>query len=83
MRRRAFLKILAGLALVPFLHAPVRESLADAQAGAFLKKLGREPYGTSRWLAYNTGPSEWIQAHGIVYNRKLHLIPITTGRFTA
>ncbi len=78
MRRRAFLRWCAGLVLVPFLHAPARESLADAQAGSFLRKLNRVPH-----FPYNTGPSEWIQSHGITYNGKLRLIPITTGRFTA
>ncbi len=87
MRRRTFLKWLASLAVVPFLHAPVRESLADHQAASFLKKLNREPhcygYRTGEMpTMYSTSPEKWIHAHGITYNGKLRMIPIT-GRFTS
>ncbi len=89
MKRRAFLRCLAVLPLVPFLHALAPKSLADVQAASFLKKLHREPRfpnGSPVYHhQYNTGPSEWIQAHGVICRSagKLQLIPITTGRFTA
>ncbi len=73
MRRRTFLRCLAVLPLVPFLHAPVHQSLAEVLAASFLKKLNRPPYGTSRW----------VHAHCAIYpNGKLRWIPIT-GRFTS
>ncbi len=73
MRRRAFLRCLAVLPLVPFLHALAPKSLA----GSCGRRTGHMA------IAYSTGPAKWIQAHGIIYpNGERRLIEITTGRFT-
>lgn len=77
MKRRTFLRFLAGLALVPFLHVPV--SKTTPPVWYFRSRGLSEPL----YAEYNTSPAEWIHTHGITYpNGRHRLIPITR-RFTA
>ena len=88
MKRRAFLKGLAGLALVPFAPLLRSRGLPEPLYGGVWRRDQGEGYlagGCTSLphhdLAYNTGPAEWKHQHCVIYpNGKRKYISMTEHR---